>query len=51
MTDHNYVLKIVVAVMFLIAFFGFAIYAGMRNWEECRAVPHTVFYCLTAHGG
>ena len=34
--------------VFVVLFFGLAIYGSLRNWAECRATPHTVFYCLTA---
>ena len=43
----DWIAKFIMALI-LILVFGFGIYAFQRNWAECRATPHTVFYCLTA---
>lgn len=38
------------AVVAALALMGFALWAELRNYEECRATPHSEFYCLTAGG-
>lgn len=47
MTDR--VLTALVFFSIITASFGWGIYCFTRNYKECRAVPHTVFYCLTAN--
>ena len=37
-------------VVIILAALVFAVWAGMRNYDECRAVPHSAFYCLTRGG-
>ncbi len=35
-------------IVMLLGLSAFGIYAFARNYSECRAVPHTAFYCLTS---
>ena len=37
-------------VVAILALGALLLWAGMRNYDECRAVPHTAFYCLTSGG-
>lgn len=39
-----------IGLVAVLAVLIFSVWAGLRNWDECRATPHTVFYCLTAGG-
>ncbi len=49
MTAKEKLLWMLVVVAAMAALVG-AGYTIQRNYEECRAVPHTMFYCLTAGG-
>lgn len=44
MKDKNIFIGVIALV---VLFFGFGIYTFVRNYKECRLVPHTTFYCLT----
>ncbi len=37
----------VAATLFVLAALTFSVWAAVRNYRECRATPHTAFYCLT----
>lgn len=39
-----------ITVVIALAAIALSIWAVSRNYDECRAVPHTAFYCLTAGG-
>lgn len=39
-----------IAVVVALAILALGAWAVLRNYDECRAVPHTAFYCLTAGG-
>lgn len=43
-------IEIALALVVFVAFILLGLWAGIRNYEECRATPHTVFYCLTRGG-
>ncbi len=48
MSADNQFAPIMIVVVLALAVF--AIWAEFRNYAECRAVPHTAFYCLTSGG-
>lgn len=39
-----------IAVVIGLAAIALGIWAQARNYDECRATPHTAFYCLTVGG-
>jgi len=43
--DENLFLPIIIVAC--LAALAVAVWAGLRNYDECRATPHTAFYCLT----
>ncbi len=46
--DRDLFLPITIVVALAVIAIG--VWAALRNYDECRATPHTAFYCLT-HGG
>lgn len=44
---EDYLKGVILGFIFWIIVFG--IYAYVRNYKECKLVPHTTFYCLTAN--
>jgi hypothetical protein len=35
-------------VVIVVSLILFGVYSFRRNFEECLAVPHTTFYCITS---
>lgn len=43
-------IEVALGLLVFIAVILLGLWAGIRNYDECRATPHTVFYCLTRGG-